>query len=125
MTLEELAAELRRFAADRDWERFHTAKNLAIAVGVELGELLEHLQWTTEEQIRDFARSPEGKAAIGDELADVLIYLVRLADVLEIDLGAATSAKISANAERYPADEVRGSAAKRHRQPAPAVDRRE
>lgn len=115
MTLEELAEELRRFAAERDWERFHTPKNLAISLAVEVGELLEHVQWGSDEEIAAAARSAEGKAGLADELADVLIYLVRLADVLDIDLPAAAAAKIAANAERYPADEVRGSSAKRHR----------
>ena len=115
MTLEDLARELHRFATDRDWERFHTPKNLAVSLAVEVGELLEHVQWRTDQEIAELVRSPEGKAAVAEELADVLIYLVRLADILDIDLLAASSAKIAANAERYPADEVRGSAVKRGR----------
>ena len=113
MTIDDLAVELRRFAAERDWERFHTPKNLAISLAVEAGELLEHFQWGTDEEILDRAATPGGGAAVAEELADVLIYLVRLADILGVDLIAATSAKIAANAERYPADEVRGSSAKR------------
>lgn len=116
VTLDDLAAELRRFAAERDWERYHTPKNLAISLSVEVGELLEHVQWGSDEEIAGAFRSAAGKEAIGEELADVLIYLVRLADVLGIDLLAAASSKIAANATRYPADEVRGSSAKR---PAP------
>ena len=113
MTIDDLAAELRRFAAQRDWEQFHTPKNLAISLAVEVGELLEHVQWGSDAEIHDRFGTPDGKAIIAEELADVLIYLVRLADVLEIDLLAAASSKIAANAERYPADEVRGSSAKR------------
>jgi NTP pyrophosphatase (non-canonical NTP hydrolase) len=113
MTLDELAAELRRFTAERDWERFHTPKNLAISLAVETGELLEHVQWGSDEEIAARLAAPEGQAAIAEEMADVLIYLVRLADVLDVDLLAAASSKIAANAARYPADEVRGSSAKR------------
>ena len=113
MTFDDLVLELRRFAADRDWERFHTPKNLALSLAVELGELLEHFQWGTDDKILDLAATPEGGAAVAEELADVFIYLVRLADVLGIDLLDAASSKIAANADRYPADEVRGSSAKR------------
>jgi dCTP diphosphatase len=116
VTLDDLAAELRRFANERDWERYHTPKNLAISLSIEVGELLEHVQWGSDEEIAGALRSPAGKTAVSEEMADVLIYLVRLADVLGIDLLAAASSKIAANAVRYPADEVRGSSAKR---PAP------
>lgn len=116
MTLDDLAGELRRFAAEREWERFHTPKNLAISLAVEVGELLEHVQWGTDEEIAARFRTAEGRGAIAEEMADVLIYLVRLADVLGVDLLDAASSKIDANAARYPADEVRGSSAKR---PAP------
>ena len=115
MTIDDLVLELRRFAADRDWERFHTPKNLAISLAVEVGELLEHVQWGTDEEIADRAATPEGRTALGEELADVFIYLVRLADVLGIDLLDAAASKVAANAARYPADEVRGSSAKRTR----------
>lgn len=115
MTLDDLAAELRRFAAERDWERFHTPKNLGISLAVEVGELLEHVQWGSDAEIAALAGSPDGRAAVAEELADVFIYLVRLADVLGVDLLEAAAAKIAANAVRYPADEVRGSSAKRER----------
>lgn len=115
MALEDLAGELRRFAADRDWDRFHTPKNLAISLAVEVGELLENVQWGSDAEIAERLGSPDGRTAMEEELADVLIYLVRLADLLDIDLLEAASAKIKANAERYPADEVRGSSAKRSR----------
>jgi NTP pyrophosphatase (non-canonical NTP hydrolase) len=80
---------------------------------VEVGELLEHVQWGSDDEITARFRTPEGKAAIAEELADILIYLIRLAGVLDIDLLASASSKVAANAERYPADEVRGSSAKR------------
>jgi dCTP diphosphatase len=115
VTLDDLARELRRFAAERDWEQFHTPKNLAISLAVEVGELLEHVQWGTDDEIADRLRSPHGRAAMAEELADVLIYLTRLADVAGIDLLDAASTKLAANADRYPADEVRGSSLKRGR----------
>jgi NTP pyrophosphatase (non-canonical NTP hydrolase) len=113
VTLDDLAAELRRFAAERDWERFHTPKNLALSLAVEVGEVLEHVQWGSDDEIAALLASADGRAALSEELADVLIYLVRLADVAGVDLLAAASAKIAANAGRYPAAEVRGSSAKR------------
>ena len=115
MTLDDLAHELRRFAAERDWEQFHTSKNLAISLAVEMGELLEHFQWGSDADIAARLQSPDGRAAVAEEMADVLIYLVRLADVAGIDLLDAAAAKLAANAARYPADEVRGSSAKRKR----------
>lgn len=108
--MEQLALELRRFAAERDWERFHSPKNLAMALAVEAAELLEQFQWLTEAESR--APVPDRRGRIEDELADVLIYLVRLADRLEVDLPAAVASKIERNRRRYPAERVRGSAAK-------------
>ena len=103
----ELRDRLRAFCAERDWDQFHSPKNLASALSVEAAELLEHFQWLTEEESK---RLPPAKvAAVRDELADVLIYLVRLADKLEVDLLAAAADKIAKNAVKYPADQVRGS----------------
>jgi NTP pyrophosphatase (non-canonical NTP hydrolase) len=101
---------LRAFAAERDWEQFHAPKNLALALIVETAEVVEHFQWQDAE--RDPALPPEKKAAIGAELADVLFYLVRLADRLHIDLPAAAAAKLAHNAVKYPAELVRGSSRK-------------
>lgn len=115
MTLHDLASELRRFAAERDWEQFHTPKNLAVSLAVEVGEVLEHVQWGSDAEIAERLGSPAGRAAMAEELADVLIYLTRLADVAGIDLLDAAWAKMAANAARYPANEVRGSSAKRRR----------
>lgn len=99
MTLNQLRDELRRFAAERDWERFHSPKNLAMALTAEAAELVQHFQW------RNDAAMPAAQAleAIEQEVADVLIYLVRLADRLEVDLPAAVERKIALNAERFPA----------------------
>ena len=109
-TLLELRDELRAFAAARDWDQFHAPKNLAMALMVEAAELAEHFQWlTADESGRLGARA---KAEVMDELADVLIYLVRLADKLDIDLARATRRKMAKNRAKYPAARVRGSAQK-------------
>jgi len=99
--LDELAQRLRQFAADRNWEPFHTPKNLASALIVEAAELLEHFQWLTPEQSAQL--TPEQRTEVAHEMADVLIYLTRMADVMGIDLLAAAERKIALNAEKYPA----------------------
>ena len=101
---------LRAFAAERDWDQFHSPKNLATALAVEAAELLEPFQWLTDEQSRDLPA--ETRAAVEQELADVLLYLVRLADRLGVDLEQAAADKIARNAEKYPADKSRGSSRK-------------
>jgi len=105
-----LRDELRRFAADRDWDQFHSPKNLASALSVEAAELLEPFQWLTEEQSRHL--TAEQSEAVREEMADVLLYLIRLADKLDIDLVAAASDKIVRNAARYPIETARGSSKK-------------
>ncbi|NCC30126.1 MAG: nucleotide pyrophosphohydrolase, partial [Gammaproteobacteria bacterium] len=101
-------ARLLAFARERDWEQFHSPKNLAMALAGEAGELLEHFQWLTEQQSAEL--SAEKKRQVAHELADILNYLVRLAERLDIDLLAAADQKIAINAARYPADKVRGDA---------------
>ena len=110
--LDGLTAALRRFAADRDWGQYHTPKNLVMALVGEVGELIEHFQWLTPEQSVQVTGDEASARRVADELADVLIYLVRLADVLGVDLLDAARTKLEANAQRYPADRVRGSAEK-------------
>lgn len=107
-----LQAALARFAAERDWERFHSPKNLAMALAAEVGELLELFQWQTEAASSELARTPGSARAVRDELADVLLYLVRLADVLGVDLDEACRIKIAANARKYPVERARGRADK-------------
>ena len=109
-SLQQLAEHLRRFAADRDWEQFHSPKNLAMALSVEVAEITEHFQWLTEEQSRGL--DPAKRAEVEQELADALIYLVRLADQLGIDLLEAAERKLAVNEQKYPAEQVRGSAKK-------------
>lgn len=106
-----LQQTLRRFAAERDWEQFHSPKNLAMALSVEAAELVEIFQWLTEAQSADL--DDNARAAVAEEIADVQIYLARLADRLNIDVPQAVNDKLAQNARKYPADEVRGSAAKR------------
>ena len=108
--LHDLRDRLRRFAAERDWQQFHSPKNLAIALSVEAAELLEHFQWLPEEA--SWQLPAEDLARVREELADVLLYLVRLADELGVDLAAAGRDKIELNARRYPADKARGTSRK-------------
>lgn len=102
MTLDELRSRLRQFAAARDWEQFHTPKNLAMALSGEAGELTALFQWLTPEQSANAMNDPELALKIKDELADVLLYLVQLADELGVDLLAAGEAKIDRNETRFP-----------------------
>ena len=108
--LEGLRDHLRKFAADRDWDQFHSPKNLAMALSVESAELLEIFQWLTEAQSR--ALTPEEKTAVSEEIADVLLYLIRLADQLDIDPVAAAQRKMIANEAKYPAEKARGNSKK-------------
>lgn len=109
-SLDNLAQQLDRFAKDRDWQQFHSPKNLASALVVEAGELLEHFQWLTEEQSR--ALSPEKRDAVGAEVADVLLYLIQLTSALGIDPIAAAQAKLKLNELKYPIDRARGNSKK-------------
>ena len=109
-SLIELRDRLRKFADDRDWNQFHSPKNIAMALSVEVAELLEHFQWLTEEQSKQL--DAETKAKVADEIADVQNYLVRLADKLDIDILAAAETKFAKNEAKYPADLVRGSSKK-------------
>lgn len=106
----ELTHRLRSFATERDWERFHSPKNLVMALTGEAGELAAEFQWLTEAESQEL--DPERMVRVKQEAADVLLYLVRLADRLQFDLLEAAHRKIDLNAERYPADKVRGSARK-------------
>jgi len=107
-SLAALSERLVAFARERDWEQFHSPKNLAMALAGECGELLEHFQWLTQAQ--SAALSEEKRHAVSHELADILIYLLRLCERLDIDLVAAAYEKIAVNEARYPAHRVRGDA---------------
>jgi NTP pyrophosphatase (non-canonical NTP hydrolase) len=108
--LDALRARLAQFAAERDWDQFHNPKNLAMAVAAESGELLEHFQWLTFEQAARLPRAERDAVAL--ECADVLLFLLRLCDRLDIDLAAAAEKKLALNATKYPVEKSRGRATK-------------
>lgn len=107
-----LTNALRHFARDRDWEQFHSPKNLVMALTGEVGELAEIFQWMTEDASKEAARNPATAQAVSDELSDVLLYVIRTADVLGVDLNAAVTDKLRVNAEKYPVQTARGSSKK-------------
>jgi NTP pyrophosphatase (non-canonical NTP hydrolase) len=108
--LQELKARVREFVAERDWDRFHSPKNLVMALSVEASELVELFQWLTEEE--SAALDADRRRRVAEELADVLWFIVRLSDRLDIDLLEAAERKLAANAAKYPADRVRGDSRK-------------
>jgi NTP pyrophosphatase (non-canonical NTP hydrolase) len=106
-SIADVAAALRAFAAERDWDQFHTPKNLAAAMSVEASEVLEHFQWLTDEQSRGLDAGKKEEVAM--ELADVFLYLVRLSDRLGVDLLRSAELKMAINARNYPSDFTRGA----------------
>ena len=111
-SLEQLADRVREFGRERDWHLYHTPKNLTAALIVEAAELLEPFQWLTPEESLNLP-APK-KEAVRQEMADVLIYLVSLANCLEIDLLKAAEDKLAINAAKYPVEKAKGSCAKSH-----------
>ena len=109
-SLNQIKERLREFAAERDWDQFHSPKNLAMALIVETAELVEHFQWLNEEESTSLP--PDKFAEVEHELADIQIYLIRLADKLNVDLIKAAVAKIELNEKKYPVGKVKGSARK-------------
>lgn len=112
MTFESLTAQLREFAKERDWEQFHTPKNLSMALSGEVGELLSLFQWLQDDHIADWMADPTNRTAVEHEMADVFGYLLRLADILKIDLESALLEKIQVNGRKYPVELSRGNATK-------------
>jgi NTP pyrophosphatase (non-canonical NTP hydrolase) len=108
--LEMLRKRIAEFARERDWDQFHSPKNLAMALIVEAAELVEHFQWLRQEESHKLP--PDKRQEVEGELADILVYLVRIADRLDIDLLAAAYEKMCSNEAKYPADKVRGSSKK-------------
>ncbi len=108
--IEAIQVKLRAFAAERDWEQFHSPKNLAAALSVEAAELLEHFQWLSDEQSRSLPQDKRDAAA--EEIADVLLYLLQLSDKLGIDPLEAANKKLQTNASKYPVDRARGTSKK-------------
>ena len=113
MDVKEIQAKLAKFAEERDWEQFHSPKNLSMALAGEAGELLEIFQWLTEEQSRRDSLTTEQLNSVSEELADIMIYVLRLGDRLNIDLEAAISDKVERNAARYTVEAAKGNALKR------------
>jgi len=109
-TLDMLRERLAAFAAERDWDQFHNPKNIAMALAVEAAELMEHFQWLTLEQAEN--TSPEVRKQIALEAADVLLYLVRLCDKLQVDLADAAVTKLALNEHKYPVEKAKGKATK-------------
>ena len=105
-----LRNSLRKFSEERDWDQFHSPKNLSMALIVEASELVEHFQWLTEQQSMDLP--VEKHQAIGEEIADIFIYLIRISDKLDIDLIQAANKKLEKNKSKYPVDLVKGSSKK-------------
>jgi NTP pyrophosphatase (non-canonical NTP hydrolase) len=109
-SLDRLQRQLAAFAAERDWDQFHNPKNLAMALAGEAGELVEHFQWLTFEEAASLPQATRNEVAL--ECADVLLFLLRLADKLDIDLVMAARKKLALNAKRYPVEKARGRATK-------------
>ncbi|MHB1398972.1 MAG: nucleotide pyrophosphohydrolase [Trichloromonadaceae bacterium] len=110
ITLQELKERMADFVRERDWEQFHTPKNLSMSIAIEAAELMEHFQWLTVEQSRNLA--PEALAEIGEELADIVIYSLSMANALKLDLADTVQAKMEKNIRKYPSERVRGKAHK-------------
>ena len=108
--MQDTIARIRKFRDDRDWQQFHDPKNLAVSISIEAAELLELFQWQTREESTRFAA--ENRERVAEEIADVAIYLVELADITGIDLAKAIDAKLEKNARKYPVDKARGVSTK-------------
>ena len=109
-SIEELKSKIAAFSHDRDWDQFHSPKNLAMALSVEVAELVEHFQWLTEEQSGSLSK--DAKEAVAEEIADIQIYLIRLADKLGVDILRSAELKLKKNELKYPAGKARGNAKK-------------
>lgn len=108
--LESIRVALKEFVKERDWGQFHSPKNLVMALSVEVSELVECFQWLSEEE--SYTLSSKKKSEVMDEIADVQLYLIMLADKLEVDIIKSTKKKINKNSEKYPAEKVKGKSKK-------------
>jgi NTP pyrophosphatase (non-canonical NTP hydrolase) len=115
-SLEAITDRLRAFRAERAWQPYHTPKNLAVSITIEASELLEHFQWLSDDQVSQHVQ--DNRHEVAAELADVAIYLLQLADVLDITMGRAIEDKLRSNAERYPIAASRGNSTKHYRTPS-------
>lgn len=111
-TVAQLRERVMAFAREREWEQFHSPKNLSMALAAESGELMEHFLWTESAASHDVAREPVKREKIAEEMADVVIYALEFANITGIDLAAAIDAKLAKNAAKYPVEKARGNAKK-------------
>lgn len=111
-TIAELKTRVLAFVQERDWEQFHSPKNLSMALAAETGELMEHFLWATPQQSHEVVKDPAKRARIADELADVVIYALEFANITGLDVSAAIEAKMAANAKKYPVEKAKGRADK-------------
>ena len=111
-TINQIKDHVLAFAREREWEQFHSPKNLSMALAAEAGELMEHFLWSTPEQSRAVAADPAKRTKIADELADVVIYALEFANTTGLDVAASIEAKLAANAKKYPVEKARGRADK-------------
>ena len=111
-TIQELKGLVAAFARDRDWDQFHSPKNLSMALAVEAAELMELFQWKTEQESREIATDPDLHQRVAEELADIAYFLFNLCNRLDLDLASAFVSKLQQNAAKYPVDRVRGKASK-------------
>ena len=113
---EQLILNLRKFAEERDWGQFHTPKNLAMALSVECSELVEHFQWLDSDEVKNLqvenSENKKKREEIAEEVSDILFYLLRFSDVMNLDLQKAVDKKLEKNAKKYPAEKVRGNSKK-------------
>jgi len=107
-SVQDLKAKIKKFCDERDWEQYHNAKDLAIGIITESGELLEHFRFKSEKEIDTFLKNPEKKSEISEELADVLYFVLRLAQRYEIDLSSELDKKLEKNAKKYPVEKAKG-----------------
>lgn len=111
-TLDQLKTRIMAFAREREWEQFHSPKNLSMALAAEAGELMEHFLWSTPEESRAIAADPAKRNKIADELADVVIYALEFANATGLDVAGSIDSKMQANAKKYPIEKARGRADK-------------
>ena len=107
--INELKEKVKKFCDDRDWDQFHNAKELAIALNIESSELLEHFRWKSPEEVEELFKNPKKKEEIQDEMADVLYFLVRMAQMNNIDLYESFDSKLQKNNQKYPVEKAKGS----------------
>ena len=113
ITFEDAGELVVKFRDEREWRRYHTPKNLAESMAIEVAELLQLFQWIGDEEVEEYCRSEEGRRRVAEELADVVIYALSMADVIGVDLGRAVRDKVAKNEDRYPVEEFRGKFVKK------------